>query len=731
MSVITIQCRLVSDESSLRLLWELMAEKNTPLINELLEQLGKHPDFETWLEKGEVPEETIKKICNSLKKQERFADQPGRFYTSAVTLVKEVYKSWFALQKRRQRQIEGKERWLRMLKSDMELKQESQCSLDVIKVKATEILTSFVAKFAQNKNKQSKTKKGKKTKKNKEISLNTTLFGGLFDTYDKTEDCLSKCALAYLLKNNCQVSEVDEDPEQYAKGKRKKEIEIERLRNQIKSRKPQGRDITAENWLKTLEEATNKVPLNENEAKSWQASLLKVNSYMPYPIDYESNLDLDWFIHSDVATKIKLITACLKILKWSLDCGSYSFMRYIYSEVGYIFNKDVNLLLDSEELIPILQIYFLKFALYSKTYSFMMYVFDKLLKINNRKGRLFVKFNGLKKNIKNPEFYVCCDYRQLHYFQRFRQDWQIWHDNQEKYSAGLFLLRSARLLWQERKGKGTPWTIHRLILQCSIETRLWTQEETKLVRLEKINEAEKTISNMEQKGSLTKNQVTYLKKELTTRHKLNNPFPERPTKPLYQGKSNILVGVSLGLDKPATVAVVDAANNKVLAYRSVKQLLGNNYNLLNRQRQQQARLLHERHKAQKQNAPNSFGESELGQYLDRLLADAIVAIAKTYSAGSIVLPKLGDMREIIQSEVQARAEKKIPGYKEGQQNYAKDYRISVHRWSYGRLIESIEIQANKSGISIESCSQPIRGSKQEQARDLALFAYKERQLEVL
>ncbi|MHC5724794.1 MAG: type V CRISPR-associated protein Cas12k, partial [Nostoc sp.] len=72
MSLITIQCRLVADKASLRYLWKLMAEKNTPLINELLEQLRQHPDFETWLEKGEVPKDTIETICNSLKIQERF-----------------------------------------------------------------------------------------------------------------------------------------------------------------------------------------------------------------------------------------------------------------------------------------------------------------------------------------------------------------------------------------------------------------------------------------------------------------------------------------------------------------------------------------------------------------------------------------------------------------------------------------------------------------------------------
>jgi hypothetical protein len=712
MSLITIQCRLVADKASLRHLWRLMAEKNTPLINQLLEQLGQHPNFETWLQKGEVPEDTIKTICNSLKTQERFADQPGRFYTSAVTLVKEAYKSWFALQQQQQRQIKGKERWLKMLKSDIELQQESQCNLNVIRAKATEILDSFFAKFTQDKNKQSKTKKANNTKKNKKISSNTTLFGRLFDTYDKTEDCLSKCALVYLLKNNCQVSKVDEDPEQYAKNKRKKEIEIERLRNKIKSQNPKGRDITAEKWLGTLEEATKKVPLNEDEAKSWQASLLKRYNYMPYPIDYESSTDLEWFTNSvdnekhtglhnlknfDSKTKIAIVVFWqIYFLNLALKLKIYSLMKYVYFTMGYYPNKDVN-----------------------------------WLNLKNKEGCIFVKFNGLKEKIRNPEFYVCCDSRQLHYFQRFCQDWQILHQDKETYSCGLFILRSARLLWQERKGKGKPWTIHRLILQCSIETRLWTKEETELVRCEKINKAEKTISKMEQQGNLKKTQVNRLQKELTTRQKLNNPFPGRPSQLLYQGKSNILVGVSFGLDKPATVAVLDATSKKVLTYRSVKQLLGDNYNLLNRQRQQQQRLSHERHKAQKQNAPDSGGESELGQYIDRLLADAIVAIAKTYSAGSIVLPKLRDMREIIQSEVQAKAEKKIPGYKEGQQNYAKDYRVSVHRWSYGRLIESIQTQAAKTGISVESGSQPNIGSQQQQARDLALFAYQERQIEVL
>ncbi len=422
-------------------------------------------------------------------------------------------------------------------------------------------------------------------------------------------------------------------------------------------------------------------------------------------------------------------------LKWALIAGTFNFMKYAYFNLDCFKNPFPGR--TKKEIIQFWQACFLNWALRTGTSSFMKYAYFKIrcfpdrdvnwFKLKNKKGGIFVKFNGLKETIKNPEFYVCCDSRQLDYFQRFYQDWQIWHDDDETYSSALFLLRSARLVWQEGKGKGNPWTVHRLILQCSVETRLWTDEETELVRLEKINQAEKTISNMEQKGNLEKTLIDRLKKELTTRRKLNNLFPGRPSQFLYQGKSNIIVGVSLGLEKPATVAVVDAASKKVLAYRSVKQLLGDNYNLLNRQRQQQQRLSHERHKAQKQNAPNSSGESELGQYVDRLLADAIVAIAKVYQADSIVLPKLRDIREIIQSEIQVKAEKKIPGYKEGQKQYAKQYSMSFHHWSYGRLIESIKGQAVKAGISIESTSRQIRDSPQEQARDLAFSAYQERQ----
>ncbi|MEH1810469.1 type V CRISPR-associated protein Cas12k [Nostoc sp.] len=320
-----------------------------------------------------------------------------------------------------------------------------------------------------------------------------------------------------------------------------------------------------------------------------------------------------------------------------------------------------------------------------------------------------------------------CDSRQLHWFKRFLEDQQTKRQSKNQHSSGLFTLRNGRLAWQEGEGKGEPWNLNHLTLYCCVDNRLWTAEGTEQVRQEKTDEITKFITNMKNKSmkdksDLRETQLAFIKRKESTLTRINKSF-ERPSKLLYQGQSHILVGVSLGLEKPATVAVVDAIANKVLAYRSIRQLLGENYELLNRQRRQQRSSSHERHKAQKSFSPNQFGTSELGQYVDRLLAKEIIAIAQTYKAGSIVLPELGDMREIVQSEIQAIAEAKCPGSLEVQQKYAKQYRVNVHSWSYGRLIQSIKSKAAQVGIMIEVGKQPIRGSPNEKAKELAFSAY--------
>jgi hypothetical protein len=181
MSQITIQCRLLANANTRQQLWQLMADKNTPLINELLLHISQHPDFGTWRHQGRFPISTVKQVCEMLKADPRFIGQPARFYTSATTLVNYIYKSWFALMKRSQYQLEGKIRWLEMLNSDVELVESSGVSLDSLRIKAAEILTQLV--ILDNAETQSKNgKKAKKCKKSQNSvsdALSKNLFEGL------------------------------------------------------------------------------------------------------------------------------------------------------------------------------------------------------------------------------------------------------------------------------------------------------------------------------------------------------------------------------------------------------------------------------------------------------------------------------------------------------------------------------------------------------------------------
>lgn len=121
MSQITIQCRLVANSATRQFLWTLMAERNTPLINELLEQVRLHPEFETWRKKGSIPTGIVKQLCEPLKTDPRFNSQPSRFYMSAIATVSYIFKSWIKLQQRLQRKLDGQTRWISWTQQDSNL----------------------------------------------------------------------------------------------------------------------------------------------------------------------------------------------------------------------------------------------------------------------------------------------------------------------------------------------------------------------------------------------------------------------------------------------------------------------------------------------------------------------------------------------------------------------------------------------------------------------------------
>ena len=64
---------------------------------------------------------------------------PGRFSTSAETLVKDIYKSWFAVQRKKRNKIWGKKRWLTILKSEQELLEATNLSLPELQAEAEKI----------------------------------------------------------------------------------------------------------------------------------------------------------------------------------------------------------------------------------------------------------------------------------------------------------------------------------------------------------------------------------------------------------------------------------------------------------------------------------------------------------------------------------------------------------------------------------------------------------------
>ena len=86
----------------------------------------------------------------------------------------------------------------------------------------------------------------------------------------------------------------------------------------------------------------------------------------------------------------------------------------------------------------------------------------------------------------------------------------------------------------------------------------------------------------------------------------------------------------------------------------------------------------------------------------------------------------GNIREIVQSEDQAKAEQEIPVSVELQRQYALQYRASVHRWRHAQLSQYIGSLAAQVGISIEVVKQPFTGTPQEKAKNLAIAGYQSR-----
>jgi hypothetical protein len=301
MSQITIQCRLFADETARQYLWELMSDRNTPLVNELLHLIALHPDFITWRSKGKVPTVEVTKLAKTLKTDPRFSNQPAKFHISAEKTALYTFKSWVAIQKRVQWKLKGKISWLRMLRTDEESIADCGKDLEQIRTKAQALILKYQSSEDSAESKQN-------------------FREDLYQAYEKTDDALTRTAIAYLLRNRCQIpAETEEqDPKKFLEYRRKIENQVKRLTQQLENRLPRGRDLTGERFLTTLESATKEVPIDNAEASRWQSQLLKRPDLVPFPIILEDNKDLMWFF--DRQGKIALHIGGLSEHEFIIGC---------------------------------------------------------------------------------------------------------------------------------------------------------------------------------------------------------------------------------------------------------------------------------------------------------------------------------------------------------------------------------------------------------------------------
>jgi hypothetical protein len=66
-----------------------------------------------------------------------------------------------------------------------------------------------LAQFAPQNPAETQPAKSKKGKKSPTSDSERNLSKNLFDTYSNTEDNLTRCAISYLLKNGCKISNKD------------------------------------------------------------------------------------------------------------------------------------------------------------------------------------------------------------------------------------------------------------------------------------------------------------------------------------------------------------------------------------------------------------------------------------------------------------------------------------------------------------------------------------------
>jgi hypothetical protein len=385
------------------------------------------------------------------------------------------------------------------VESELELSATTDFAPDQIRAKAHIIREKAI----QNLNEQ-----GKKPK---------DLIDILLKKHQKiVKDSLSRRAINHLLINHLKVSQEEQNLNELSERLDKKRVEIKRIEEQLTSRLPKGRDPTRQRYLQILGHISVLPELQDNPQKL-EAELdrltiqqqLPLYNELPYPILFYSSGDLSWSIQPQAKPNSS-----------DPDNG-------IHQELPKR-NK--------------------RHKKHCKRPTKRICVQFKGVESKEAKTN-----TGQSKKAKDHTFKIQCDRRQLPLFRRFLIDYET-YDNlpeEERFSEGLFTLRSACLIWRKDESRHKskkkigidqpedqlkPWNTHRLYLHCTVDRRLLTAEGTQQVRAEK---KEATLKELKGKDKLeqteldelglTKNQIISIKRQCSTLNRLeHNSSPPRP-----------------------------------------------------------------------------------------------------------------------------------------------------------------------------------------------------------
>lgn len=773
----TVRSLLCATEETREYLWYLFLSY-TLLINQLLDKLPKEEEFTTWRARGQIPRKNLVATCSEILKEETFLEGlPAHFHTSAVLSVSYTFASLFATQNRLRAKCEGKQRWLGVAEQDLELAKTTDFSPEAIREAAAQILEQ--AEVERQREQEERKEADSNSRPRPIMNLLFNLLDNTQDPLryraiahllrngckvDLEEEDPEKLTLR-LSKKRIQIERFQERLNSQSPIGRDP---LGERTEQFIEQAIELADTVAEfeAWEQSLSERT--------------ANLSTQLNSLPYPLLFDSADDLCWSWEKETASKSRSFDTQAATQSFSTKrklkqtrvrkrkkqtrprvCVSFkgkglSHLRFrLYCDRRqlpifrqFVQESEANQARKKEDKFSL--------ALFPLRSANLLWVED---------SQQFHKNNYRK--LKNLWLKWFCEISTQAVAEEIRNQW---------FQSLVYLCLSYKLPWQTHR-LCLHVTIDPRLLTAE-GTEAVRQEKITLMGkfLKGLKEADeempalKELSDEEQTELLLaeKNRTIATKRNETTLTRLeNNAPPPRPSRVAYQSNPDLAVKVAFSREQIVGVAV-SGVHQPVLSYHNVKSLLIDPrvqlleqrslklrhqperlqkielappkkgaeskhtrykpkistrqlqlqpYRLLKRWRRLKRKNLIQRQAEQKQGLyRQSQAESNLARYLNHLLARNIVDLCQKWSAKCIILPEFGDLRESIESEIQAKAKRKYPDDDvKRQKQYAKEFRMTFHRWNYKHLTECIRSRAAVVGIPCVAGKQPRLGTLREKA----------------